>query len=267
MTGPRYWPFLAVALLVSTPIRAAQQLSDSDISKLLEKGRRVLVQGMPDTAISHYFDPIIASYERQYANEKRAVYVSHSMVEAILYMGLANAAADKSGSTNGAVTIQGLWTDALALKGYALVELQRPDEAKPVLNRAIELSPFYPGPAAELGNIYQNEKNWPAALDAYEKSETGANLMEDGEAKTKALTRAWRGQAFVLTEEGKLDESEALYHKCLSLDPHDGGAKGELEYIASLRAKIAPAATPAPAAAPTSTPSPLGSSPEPANPQ
>jgi len=267
MTKRRRWTCLALAILVGIPIHAAQQLSESEIGKLLDKGKRVLIQGMPDTAINQYFDPIIASYERQYANEKRTIYVSHSMEETFLYMGLSSAVNEKSGSKNGAIAIQSLWTDALELKGYALVELNRPDEAKPVLNRAIELSPFYPGPAAELGNIYQNEKNWPAALDAYGKSETGANLMEDGEAKTKLLTRAWRGQAYVLTEQGKLDESEALYRKCLELNPNDGNAKRELEYIASLRAKTTPPPAPGPAAAPTAAPTPPGSSPEPANPQ
>lgn len=267
MTERRRLTFLALAILAGIPIHAAQQLSESEIGKLLDKGKRVLIQGKPDTAINQYFDPVIASYERQYANEKRTIYVSHSMVETILYMGLSGAVNDKSGSKNGAIAIQSLWTDALELKGYALVELNRPDEAKPVLNRAIELSPFYPGPAAELGNIYQNEKNWPAALDAYGKSETGASFMDDGEAKTRFLTRAWRGQAFVLTEEGKLDESEALYRKCLELNPNDGNAKRELEYIASLRAKTTPPPAPGPAAVPTAAPTPPGSSPEPANPQ
>jgi tetratricopeptide (TPR) repeat protein len=267
MTGRRRWTCIALAILVGIPIHAAQQLSESEIGKLFDKGKRVLIQGKPDTAINQYFDPIIASYERQYANEKRTIYVTHSMGETILYMGLSSAVNEKSGSKNGAIAIQNLWTDALELKGYALVELNRPDEAKPVLNRAIELSPFYPLPAAELGNIYQIEKNWPAALDAYGKAEMGANLMDDGEAKTKFLTRAWRGQAYVLTEQGKLDDSEALYRKCLELNPNDGNAKGELEYIASLRAKATPPAAPEPAAPLPAAATPPGPSPESAKPQ
>jgi Flp pilus assembly protein TadD len=49
------------------------------------------------------------------------------------------------------------------------------------------------------------------------------------------LTRAWRGKAYCLVEQGHLDEAEQLYHKCLELDPNDSKAKNELKYIASKR--------------------------------
>ncbi len=68
--------------------------------------------------------------------------------------------------------------------------------------------------------------------------------MAEGAEKTAMLTRAWRGKGFVLTEQGKLDESEALYRKCLALDADDGGAKRELEYIQSLRNKAKSTTTP-----------------------
>jgi hypothetical protein len=40
-----------------------------------------------------------------------------------------------------------------------------------------------------------------------------------------------------LTEQGKLDEAEAMYRKCLVLDPKDSNALRELEYIRRLRNK------------------------------
>jgi tetratricopeptide (TPR) repeat protein len=165
------------------------------------------------------------------------VYVTHGMEETILYMGMAVAADEKSGSKRGSIAIPGSWTDALVMKAYALVELRRPDEAKVALKRAIELSPLYPPPWIELGALYQQQKDWPAAMDAYQHAEDGAGFMEEGAAKTANLTRSWRGKGFVLTEQGKLDESEALYKKCLALNADDGGAKRELEYIRSLRDK------------------------------
>jgi len=40
-----------------------------------------------------------------------------------------------------------------------------------------------------------------------------------------------------LTEQGKLNESEANYRRCLTLDPSDQKSKDELTYIAQLRQK------------------------------
>jgi tetratricopeptide (TPR) repeat protein len=136
-----------------------------------------------------------------------------------------------------AVVVSGAWADALQLKGFALVELHRTDDAKAAFNEAIALAPLYPAPWSELGNIYQTEKNWPEATKAYEQAENGAELVEDKDAGRPFYRRALRGQAFVLTEQGRLDESEALYRKCLAIDAEDSGAKRELDYIAELRAK------------------------------
>jgi Flp pilus assembly protein TadD len=64
-----------------------------------------------------------------------------------------------------------------------------------------------------------------------------AEIASDDATKTNDLTRAWRGQAYCLTERGKLDEAEAMYRQCLALDPKDSNALRELEYIRRLRNK------------------------------
>jgi Flp pilus assembly protein TadD len=235
---------LVIGLLGSFPLFSAETLSGEQIDKLLDEGKRVIAQGIPDTAIKRDIDPVIAEFERRYAKETRVVYVAHGLEESILYAGMAGVADSKSATKRGALVIQGPWTDALVLKGYALFELRRPEEAKVVLRRAIELSPLYPPPWIELGALYQQEKDWSATLDAYQHAEDGAAFMAEGAAKTATLTRAWRGRGFVLTEQGKLDESEALYKKCLALDADDGASRRELEYIQSLRDKAKSAVTP-----------------------
>jgi tetratricopeptide (TPR) repeat protein len=243
-TAHRITAALGVGLLGSFPLFCAETLSDKQIDQLLDEGRRVIAQGIPDTAIKKDIDPVIAEFERRYAKETRVIYVTHGLAESIVYMGMSGVADGKSGKKRGAIAIQGSWTDALVMKGYALFELRRPDEGKSVLRRAIELSPLYPPPWNELGALYQQEKDWPAALDAYQNAEDGTQFMAEGAEKTAMLTRAWRGKGFVLTEQGKLDESEALYKKCLALDADDGGAKRELEYIQSLRNKAKSTTTP-----------------------
>jgi Flp pilus assembly protein TadD len=62
-----------------------------------------------------------------------------------------------------------------------------------------------------------------------------AEIASDDATKTINLTRAWRGQGYCLVEQGKLNEAEAMYRKCLALDPKDNKARGELEYIQGLR--------------------------------
>jgi Flp pilus assembly protein TadD len=47
--------------------------------------------------------------------------------------------------------------------------------------------------------------------------------------------RAWRGLGYNLVEEGKLDEAEAMYRKCLELDPDDAKSQGELRSIGEQR--------------------------------
>ena len=50
-------------------------------------------------------------------------------------------------------------------------------------------------------------------------------------------SKACRGIGYALTEMGKLDESEANYMRCLTIDPAGQRNKGELAYIAQLKAR------------------------------
>ncbi|HET6553635.1 MAG TPA: hypothetical protein VFG49_08865 [Dyella sp.] len=223
---------------------------DPSVAKQLEAGQRLLKQGIPDTAISKYFDPIIRSYESKYRRPGVVVYSAHSNTEALLYsvMRAAAGADGQSSAQVSTIVLDGAWADALELKAYELVEMQRDDEALKVLQEAIQLAPSWPVVWAELGNIYQTRRQWADAADAYQQVESAAELMEEGDAKIAMKTRGWRGQGYVLTETNRLDEAEAMYRKCLALDPNDSGSRNELAYIQSLREKSAPSGpqTPAP---------------------
>jgi tetratricopeptide (TPR) repeat protein len=236
----------SVALLVCTAGLAQSAENEQDkpavaptgeqISGYLEAGRNLLMKGLPAEAIRQYFDPVILKFSQANQDPDVQVYAAHSMQETLMYTAMAAATGkDKSGGKSKSIVVDGTWTDALEMKAYALAELGRIDEAKNVLLQAIALSPEYPTPWIELGSDYQTEKNWPAAMDAYQHGEDAADLLDDGALKTEKLTRALRGKAFVLTELGRLDESEALYKRCLSMNPDDGMARHELDYIAHLR--------------------------------
>jgi tetratricopeptide (TPR) repeat protein len=238
--------FSLVALSAASSSMLMPQ-SNSQQDKLLDEGKRILLQGHPDTAIARYFEPIIQDYERQFVKDPRAIFSSHGMVESLIYSAAAGEAEKQAGSPRGSLVVGGEWTDALVLKAYALVELKRTDEAIATLQRATTLSSQFPLPWIELGAIRQEQKDWPATLEAYQHAEDATTFLDDGPFKHQMQARAWRGKGFVYTEQGKLDDSESLYKKCLTLDPDDGIAKRELDYINHLRAQSRPADAPAPA--------------------
>ncbi len=73
------------------------------------------------------------------------------------------------------------------------------------------------------------------SIASYADAESVAEMGSDESTKTADLTRARRGQAYCLVEQGRLDDTEKLYKKCLALDPSDAKAKGELQYIKAKR--------------------------------
>jgi tetratricopeptide (TPR) repeat protein len=246
-------------LTLSATSFASGDFSEKDIDKSLSAAQRLIQQGKPDVAIHEKIDPIIEHFRALHSAPDEKVYSAHSMVETLIYSAMDSAAAKDSGKAppGKVIVLTGAWSDALVLKGYALVELHKVEEAKAILKTAIALAPMNPAPWSELGNIYQNEKNWSEALDAYKQAESGAEMTEEEAGTRPMYTRALRGQAFVLTEQGRLDESEVLYRRCLTINPDDGGSKRELAYVAELRAKSGAApANPPQTAAPPAAPQP-----------
>jgi Tfp pilus assembly protein PilF len=71
----------------------------------------------------------------------------------------------------------------------------------------------------------------------FKQAETDHVYMTSDAAALVMQSRSCRGIGFVLTEQGKLDESEANYRRCLTLDPNDQKSKDELAYIGRLRQK------------------------------
>jgi len=236
----RFLYFLLWSILALGATRAfAQTLSDKDIATHLSTAQHLVDQGIPDTAIRDHLDPVIAFYRSQHTHFDQKVYSAHSRAEALIYLAMDTAMSKEDGAAapEKVRVLNGSWSDALQLKGYALVELQRFEDAKTVLKEEIDLAPMNSAPWSELGNIYQNEKNWTEALAAYEHAENAAEVNKEEDPHRPLYTRALRGKAFVYTDQGKLNDSEALYRQCLTLNADDSNAQYELAYIAGLRAK------------------------------
>lgn len=210
---------------------AAETSVDSDNqAKLLLEGRRLLEAKKPAEAIAGSFDKIIAALEASYGGSKKRIYCARYSAESLLYLAIA-----ASQNQDAVVLSSTTWADAYYMKGYALVELGRLQEAKAAYERALTLSPSNSEFLSELGHVYQTEKNWSKALDLYQSAAEAATLVPVKDAQMRELTRALRGQGFVLVELGRLDDAENKYKECLKLTPNDEKAKKEIEYILRMR--------------------------------
>lgn len=210
-------------------IASAPPQDQSD--QLLEKALQSIEAGNPQTAIDQYLDPLLADFEKMVRLDGPHLYSANTKGEVMMYAAL-NPAKDSA-------IVGGAWSAALHLKGYALIDLERYDDAKATLQHGLEIAPMNPSLWNELGAILQLEKNWPEAASAYAAAESGARLFADLQERevNRFLTRALRGQGYVLIETGELGKAEKLYRRCLKLDPQDDVAKRELAYIATLKAE------------------------------
>jgi tetratricopeptide (TPR) repeat protein len=175
-------------------------------------------------------DKGIADQDKAHAGETHLLYSAHSPTQVLLY-------ATQGAKEKKDVTVLGPgWSDLLFLKGFALIDLGRSDEAKAYLERAIALSPMHSQYLSEMGEWYKSHEDWERAHQFYQKAYDFAGFApENGQLKEK--TRALRGMGYVLTEQGKLKEAERAYRDCLKLDSRDEIAKGELTYVRGLQAK------------------------------
>lgn len=172
----------------------------------------------------------LEGYQARFADEKRSIYSARDPKESLLYM------AQAANAKTSAVAVGFEYGFAWYLRGYLLVELKRYDEALAALRKAAELSPMNAQYQSELGNLYQERRDWPAALAAY-RSARGASEFSPEETKRQDEGRALRGQGFVLIETGDLDGAEVALKQALALDPDDRRAKEELDYIRQIRKK------------------------------
>ena len=212
---------------------AAASPEDAALEQQLMAGAQLLQLRQPDRAIADHFDKVIAAYELRYKDQKAKPYTGRWQVEKLMY--LLQATTSKEEPKQGAIIVPQVWSDAWYLKGYSLIELNRPAEARKALEAALALAPRNAQYLGELGNVYLGERNWPAALKIFEQAEAAAKEFSPPEVKVKELSRAWRGIAYVYVEQGRWDDAEKVYLQCLELDKNDRRAQAELNYVRTQR--------------------------------
>jgi tetratricopeptide (TPR) repeat protein len=228
---------LALVLGGKAPAWAAPQLSGlaaaaAELPKRDERFEKVatLIAGHDPAGAIKVLERIIADNEKAHRGETRQVYCARSPAESLLYAGM-GAEAKKE-----VVVFGPDWSMAIFLKGFSLIDLQRPDEARPLFERAVAMSPMNAQFLGELAEWHKSARDWGEAYALFERASAAAEFSPD-EMKSHDKRRALRGMGFVLIEQGRLDEAEALFRKVLDMDPNDSGAKSELQYIDDQRAK------------------------------
>ncbi|WP_174291858.1 tetratricopeptide repeat protein [Sphingomonas bacterium] len=223
------------ALLLAVQAAPSPTLSPlrADVEAQNEPRLRTAAQLLKDHEPQQALDILtiaLAAYDADHASEKRRLYCGMSPQETLLYMMMA--AKDKTS----AVAVPPGYCTALYLKGYALVDLGQPAEAKAVYRQAIALAPMYAQYQTELGQLLRLDKDWPGMLSTCEGAAQAAAIAP---AAIKMLQQgaALRCQGYALVEEHKLDEAEKRYRQALAINPGDLKAQGELQYIAQQRAK------------------------------
>jgi tetratricopeptide (TPR) repeat protein len=195
----------------------------------IDKAWELISSGRRDEAVA-LLDEVIASEEALHQDGSRQYYSSRSMVETIMYSGIA-ATLKKN-----AVILDETWAYAYFSKGFVLIDLGRSDEAEPYFNKAIALAPMNSQMLAERGEWHKSRKVWDKAFADFESAASAAEFSPDERTKSDKA-RALRGMGFVRIEQGEVKEAEKLFHQSLKLEPGNSNALNELEYIKSLKSK------------------------------
>ncbi|MBC9031475.1 tetratricopeptide repeat protein [Sphingomonas sp. JC676] len=217
-----FWVPLAVAQ--SAPASTSRESVETARSARVDKALALIKAGQPEAGLAE-LDQIIRDYEADYAGEKGRIFCASSPEESLQELATHSVA-----NKGRAIAIGTTWCFALWAKGFALIDLDRLDEAVKFLERAVAMWPMRAQFHSELGYTYQMLKRPDDALASYTRAADLAERLE-GDARTRALRTAWFGMGFELIELDRLDEAEAILVKCLELTPDDEKVAHELKYV------------------------------------
>jgi tetratricopeptide (TPR) repeat protein len=226
---------LGLCLTASVAIAQGQPQSDEQREEvqqanLLQEGVTFIRLRKPQDAIA-FFEKVIAYYESRYEGGPARIYCASNQAETIFYL-----AKHASQNSKTDAKVVRFWCNAQFLKGYALVELGRIEDAQAAIRAAIALSPANSQYLSELGSTYLRQKDWTKAMETYKSAEEFAEFSEP-QVKHRHLAVALRGTGYALIELGRLDEAEAKYKQSIQIDPDENLARNQLEYIRHLRGK------------------------------
>jgi tetratricopeptide (TPR) repeat protein len=175
-------------------------------------------------------DPVISAFDKDKAKTEKGVYCARSLEEGSALRARALI------QQQDVDIVTATRCQALFVKGFVLIDLNRASEAGPYLARAAAMAPLNSTFVAEFAEYNKSLGKWTEAYRLFSEASAAVEFSPP-DSKDFAQGRAWRGMGFSLIEMNRLDEAEALFKKALALDPNDAHAKNELAYIAEVRAR------------------------------
>jgi tetratricopeptide (TPR) repeat protein len=232
---------LAATMIAACPLPAlAAGEKSADDQEAAQRQRLLQAKQLIDVHKASEAIPLIeqtlAYYATQYPEGETRWYVARTRDENLLYVGEASLFGNREAGKSNARILSVAWAEGYFLKGFAYVELGRQKEAVVAVEHALSLSPSNAKYLIERAELDKLTRSWDEAYQLYKQAET-ASEVSPPEEKVGDRSHAMRGQAFVLIEQGKLDEAKRELEACLKLDRNDIRAKHELEYIEQLRAQ------------------------------
>jgi tetratricopeptide (TPR) repeat protein len=144
---------------------------DSQMRDLIAEATRLVDGKKPQPAIEKC-EKVIASFKAYYGRRPEKTYCARTSAESLGYLLKAAAENDQGTSREGkAIVLSSSWAEAYFIKAFALHDLGRIAESKSTIKLAIKFSPWNCKYLCELGSIYQIEKNWSKAKEAFEIAE------------------------------------------------------------------------------------------------
>ena len=197
----------------------------------LRKGFALLNNGEFAAAVDA-FDRVITAYEADYG--EMPVFCANDEEQAMAAAALA-LLTEREGSNDLTVLGPG-WCTAIFAKGFALIDLHRPQEALPYLEQAVAMVPLEPHFLNELAEWHKSARNWDKSYELFEKAR---DLSQGGLADEvpEIVARSLRGMAYSLIEQRQFARAKELLLESKEFDPDNPAAQIELDFIASQEAK------------------------------
>jgi tetratricopeptide (TPR) repeat protein len=225
----------AIALAAMTPqalLAKSKSMPIEERDARTTKAADFMASHKPADALKA-IEPVVAAYDKDNAKSKKTFYCARSVEEE-------SALRERAlKMQQDAEIVKPNWCDALFIKGFVLIDLNRSKDAGPNLQRAATMAPLHSNMVSEYAEYQKSVANWPEAYRLFSQASDAVEFTPDA-IKIFAQGRAWRGMGFSLIELNRLDEAEAMFKKALTIDPNDARAKNELAYIAQVRAAKAP---------------------------
>lgn len=218
------------AMLTAMPIVAAGQGKDRDSAAdaTIDRAFSAIEAGDAARALATV-EPVVASFEKEYSGEKRQIFCSQTAEQDGYYLATA------AGHTDTVRLVASTWCEALYVKAFALVDLDRLDDAQSAFERLVAFAPKHARYLNELAYVLLKKKDWRHSIQAYATAEAAASFTPERRDYERCVS--FRGIGYDLVELGRLDEAEAAYRKCLAITPDEPKSLGEIEYIKEQRKK------------------------------